>query len=75
VPTGTTGAVVVEVEPRGPASEAGVAPRDVIVEVNRRSVASAAEASRELQRLRSGQIAMLLIVRGGQEVFVTVRKQ
>jgi len=50
-------------------------PRDVIVEVNRRSVASAAEASRELQRLRSGQIAMLLIVRGGQEVFVTVRKQ
>jgi len=75
LPAGTTGAVVVEVEPRGPASEAGVVPRDVIVEVNRKPVTSAAETSRELQRLRSGQIAMLLIVRGGQEVFVTVRKQ
>jgi S1-C subfamily serine protease len=43
--------------------------------VNRRAVSSAAEASRELQKVRSGQIATLLVLRGGQEVFLTVRKE
>jgi len=74
-PTGTAGAVVVEVEPRSPAARAFLQPRDIILEVNRKSVASASEASRELQKVRSGQIATLLVLRGGQEVFLTIRKE
>jgi len=74
-PAGTTGAVVVEVEPRSAAARGFVQPRDIILEVNRRPVASAAEASRELQKVRSGQIVTLLVLRGGQgEVFLTVKK-
>jgi len=74
VPAGTSGAIVVEVEPRGAAARAFVQPRDIILEVNRKAVASASDASRELQKVRSGQIAMLLVLRGGEEVFITVRK-
>jgi serine protease Do len=75
VPSGTVGAIIVEVEPRSPAARAGLQPRDILLEVNRQAVASAAEASRELQKVRSGQIATLLVQRGGQEVFLTVRKE
>ena len=73
-PAGTRGAVVVEVEPRSPAARAFIQPRDIILEVNRKAVGSAAEASRELQRIQSGQLAQILIQRGGQDVFLTVRK-
>jgi serine protease Do len=73
-PAGTSGAVVVEVEPRSAAARGFVQPRDIILEVNRRPVASAADASRELQKVRSGQIVTLLVLRGGQEVFLTVKK-
>ena len=75
VPPGTSGAVVVEVEPRSPAARAFIQPRDIILEVNRKAVGSAAAASRELQKIQSGQLAQILIQRGGQEVFLTVRKQ
>jgi serine protease Do len=73
-PAGTTGAVVVDVEPRSAAARGFVQPRDIILEVNRKAVASASDASRELQKVRSGQIATLLVQRGGQEVFLTVKK-
>jgi serine protease Do len=75
VPSGTSGAVVVDLDPRGAAARAGLQRYDVIVEVNRTRVSSASEASRELQKVRSGQIAMLLVQRGNQEVFLTVRKE
>jgi serine protease Do len=74
VPSGQSGAVVVDVEPRSPAARAFLQKGDVILEVNRRAVSSAAEASRELQRVKTGQVAMLLVLRNGQEVFLTVRK-
>jgi serine protease Do len=74
VPSGTSGAVVVDMEPRGAAARGGLQPRDVIVEVNRRRVESVAEATRELQRVGSGQVATVVVVRGGQELFLTLRK-
>jgi serine protease Do len=75
VPSGTTGAIIVDLEPNGAAARAGLTVRDVIVEVNRAEVATAADASRALQRITSGDVAMLLVLRNGQETFVTVRKE
>src|SRR5690606_6884615 len=49
VPAGTTGALVMEVDPSGSAARGGVQRGDVILEVNRKRVSSAAEAVRELQ--------------------------
>ena len=71
----TRGAVVVEVEPQSTAARAGITPGDVIVQVNRHPVSSAAEASRELSKVASGSTAFLLVQRGGQETFLTVRKE
>jgi serine protease Do len=74
VPAGTSGAVVVDMEPRGAAARGGLQPRDVIVQVNRQAVEGVADATRELQRVGSGQVATVLVVRGGQELFLTLRK-
>jgi serine protease Do len=75
VPSGTTGALIVDVEPNSPAQRAGLLPRDVMVQVNRRDVANATDAIRELQRVQSGQIASLLVLRDGGELFLTVRRE
>jgi serine protease Do len=72
---GTRGAVVVEVEPQSPAAKAGLTPGDVILRVNRRPVGNAAEASRELGQVPSGRTAFLLILRNGQETFLTITKE
>ena len=74
LPAGTTGAVILEVDPAGAAARSGIAEGDVILRVNRQKVTSAAEANRELQRVQSGGTAFLLIWRRNQEVFVPLKK-
>jgi len=74
LPSGKTGALVTEVDPDGPSAgllRAG----DIILSVNRKPVATAADAARELQTVASGRIAQILIWRGDGEVFVTVKKE
>jgi serine protease Do len=72
---GATGAVIQEVEPGSPAQRAGLQEGDVIVRVGRTNVANANEAARELGQIRPGGTALLRVVRGGQQVFVTVTKE
>jgi serine protease Do len=74
LPSGRTGALVTEVDPDGPSAgllRAG----DIVLSVNRKPVASAGDAARELQAIGSGRIAQILIWRGDGEVFVTVKKE
>jgi serine protease Do len=74
VPAGTSGAVVTDIDPGGPA--AGILrPGDVILSVNGQTVTNASEAARELQQVAAGRYARLLLWRGDGEVFVTVRKE
>jgi serine protease Do len=73
LPSGQTGAVITDVEPEGP-SAGRLRPGDVILSVNRKTVASAADAARALQQIQSGRIAQILVWRGDGEVFVTVKK-
>ena len=65
------GAVVTEVESGSRAAKAGLAPEDVIVEVDRKAVVSAEDA---VQLLRAhGKAAHLLkIHRGGTSIFITI---
>jgi len=74
VPSGTTGALITDIEPGGAASRSNLRPGDVILQVNRQPVESAADAGRLLQRVPSGGTAFLLIWRQNQEIFVPVRK-
>jgi serine protease Do len=69
---GTRGLVVASIDPAGPAAESGIQSGDVIVEVNRQPVASADELRGALRKSGS-RPALLLINRGGQTHFVTVR--
>jgi serine protease Do len=70
----TEGAVIVSVEPQSPAALAGIAPGDVILEVNRQPVTNATEANRELRTVPSGNTAFLLVLRNGQETFITITR-
>jgi serine protease Do len=75
VPSGTEGVVISDVDAGSPAQRAGLSRGDVLLQVNRRPVSSVSDAARELGRVSSGSTAFLLILRNGQESFVTVRKE
>jgi serine protease Do len=65
------GAVVTEVEPDSRGAKAGLRPEDVIVEIDRKAVASAEEAAQALHG--GGKPAHLLkIRRGGSSIFITI---
>jgi serine protease Do len=68
---GTQGLRVIEVDPAGPAAEAGIEPMDVIVEVNHTPVRSAAEVKAAI-RLSGSRPVLLLVNRNGQNLFLTV---
>jgi serine protease Do len=77
LPSGTTGAVITDIDPGSPAENGGLAQYDVILKVNGTSVSSAADASRLLQKIPSGGRAMLLVwkTRQNQELFLTIKKE
>jgi Do/DeqQ family serine protease len=68
---GTAGMVVEEVDPNGPAAQAGIMMGDVIQQVNRQSVRTPEDMRRALQS-SSGRPPLLLINRSGQTIFVPV---
>lgn len=69
---GTEGVVVDDVDPSGPAADAGIQPDDVILEVNHQPVKSGAELRAALLRSNS-RPALLLVNRGGRNLFVAVQ--
>jgi serine protease Do len=74
LPRATQGALVADVEPGSPAANGGMQRFDVITQVNGEDVASAADAQRKLQAIPSGRLARMLVLRAGQEVFLSIRK-
>jgi serine protease Do len=72
---GTKGALIVDVDPNSNAAQEQLSAGDIITRVNRIPVTSAAEAQRELNKVQPGHIASLIVLRSGQERFVTVTKE
>ena len=68
----TKGVVVASVDPDGPANEAGIRRGDVIVEVDRHEVKDAASLQKALEK--SDDRALLLVRRGDNQLYVTVKR-
>jgi serine protease Do len=66
------GVVVTDVDPEGPAAEAGLQEEDVITEVNQQAVRSTADLRSALRRSDS-RPALLLVHRDGRNLFLAVR--
>jgi serine protease Do len=71
VPRNTPGVAIQTVDPNGPAAQAGLQQGDIIQQVNRQPVRSAADVQNALKN--SGNRPVLLLVNhGGQTIFVAV---
>ena len=77
LPGGMQGAVIMDIEQGSAADGSGLVQGDIILKVNNQEVASAADASRILQKIPPGGRAMLLVwkSRQGQELFLTLKKE
>ena len=75
LPSGTEGVVITDVEAGSPAQRAGLAAATCCCRSTAGRSRSVGEAARELGRVASGSTAFLLVLRNGQESFVTVRKE
>lgn len=74
VPAGTEGLVVTDVDQAGAAAEAGIARGDVIMEINRKSVKTIEDVQSALNAAGDRPV-LLLISRGSQVIYLTVRAQ
>ncbi len=74
-PSDVQGVLISDVEQGSPAFRAGLIRGDIITRINRQPVSSPQEASRALGSVPSGSTAFILVLRGGQEQFFTVRKE
>jgi serine protease DegS len=69
------GIVVNEVTPNGPAANAGMQVRDVIVNVNNKPAVSAIETMDQVAEVRPGTVIPVEIIRDGQELTLQVTVQ
>jgi serine protease Do len=69
---GDEGLIVTEVDPAGPAAEAGIARGDVVLEINRQAVKTVDDVQTALDRSGDRPLLLLLARRGGT-VYLTVR--
>jgi serine protease Do len=69
IPSDIQGAVVKDVQPGSPADNAGLQRGDVIVEVNRHSQPSAADAAKALSGVAKGEDALVLVWSNGGSTF------
>jgi serine protease Do len=73
VDAGSKGAVVTDVATDSPAGVAGIEPGDVVVEVARQPVTSAADYNRIARALKKGETALIRVRRGQIVQYVTVK--
>lgn len=65
LPKGTKGAIVAQIQPGGPAQDAGIETGDVITEIDRKPIGSAEEAMKALAIARDGGHLLRILRRDG----------
>ena len=64
-----------EVVPGSPADSIGLAPADVIREINHRPVNNVSDFERAVRHGRRGERVLLLVLRGDNEVFFALKRR
>src|SRR6185503_5709890 len=75
IPAKTTGVVVISVENGGPAEAAGLQRGDVIQEVNHEVIKTLEDYQKSSSQLKKDELAVLLLSRQGNSLFVAVNPQ
>jgi len=68
----TSGVIVTDVEPNGPADEAGIQRGDIIIELDRKAVANVADLVKKLDDTKDS--VLVLIRRGDSTLFVPLKR-
>ncbi|TYP63043.1 serine protease Do [Stutzerimonas stutzeri] len=73
-PRDATGLAITGIDPEGAAAEKGLAPGDIITDVNQQSVASVADLNARIDEAREAgrRSVLMLIRRGGEPLFVAL---
>lgn len=74
LPKKQRGAILVGVEPGGAAAAAGLKPGDVVTELNGKSINGAEDFVKGFDKLSSGALAKLIVLRRGTQTFVAFNK-
>ena len=69
-----TGVIITDVKAGGPADEAGLKPRDIILKVNNIEISGLKEYEAALTADDKGDALLMLIRRGKNNFFVTLKK-
>jgi len=67
------GVLISDVEPGSPADEAGLKRGDLILEVNRKPITDVEDFEQEVGKVAKGESVLLLIKRGGNTLFFSVK--
>ena len=71
----TKGVIVAEIQPGGPADQAGIEVGDVIREVNQRPVNTAKDFEQSARQSKRGDRVVLLVQRGDNTVFLALKRK
>jgi serine protease Do len=69
-----SGVVVTGVKEGSPADEAGVKPKDIIIQVNKVKIASLKDYKREMSKKDARENVLLLVKRGKATIYIAIRK-
>nr|MBI3613565.1 PDZ domain-containing protein [Nitrospirota bacterium] len=72
IPAKTTGVVINQVEPGSPAESAGIQRGDVVQEVNHEVIKSLDDYHKAVAKIKKDEMAVLLLSRQGNNLFVAV---
>jgi serine protease Do len=73
LPQSAQGVVVAEIEPRGQAAQEGLRAGDIILEVNRKPVATVKGFSLQTKQIKPGESALLLVQRGASTFYIAIK--
>ena len=68
----TRGVLVTQVDEDSPGLEAGLAPGDIIIEANRKTIPDMAALNRVMENASPGRPILLLVDRDGRTIFITI---